>query len=445
VDKTNEPLTVVRTDVEPCRVKLDIEVPVERVRKVYEDTVKTFNQHGRVAGFRPGKVPRPMLLRQYGKQIEQEARRELVNSGLREALEKEPVEPETRPRVENEDALSVSPDRSFVFSLSFDVPPKFNLPLYKGIHVSRRPSLVGDDQVKEAIDGWLQRRVSFAKVERPSQPGDLLKVSYEGRLDGGAELPEASRFYLSARETWLALREPELIPGTVRGLVGLAAGETRELDAAFPETFNDQALAGKTIHYSFSVVEVQGSQVPELTDDLAKSAGAESVQQMREKVRDNLKAQHDRSEDQSVRQQILTALLAGLDIPLPPTRLRIASYDALMRLYDREVRRGATPEQLQPRADELRRLADEEAVRTLKRFYVLQRIAQEEKIEPDMDRLNDVLQYMAANQDVAPKVLVRRLRESGRLDDVVVSVREEMVLDRLVALAEVAGAEGRKE
>jgi trigger factor len=445
VDKTTELLTVVRTDVEPCRVKLDIEVPVERVRKAYEDTVKAFNQQGRVAGFRPGKVPRPMLLRQYGTQIELECRRELIRSGLREALEKEPVEPETTPRIEDEDKLTVSPERSFVFSLSFDVPPTFELPVYKGIRVSRQPSVVADAQVDEAINGWLQRRASFEKVDRSSQAGDLLKVSYDGTLAEPVELPETSRFYLTARDTWLALREPELIPGTVQGLVGVAAGQTRELDVTFPDAFNDKALAGKQVHYSFTVVEVHGSHVPELTEDLAKSAGAESMQEMREKVRDNLKAQQERSEDQSVRQQILTALLAGMELPLPPTRLRIASYETLMRLYDREVRRGVTPEQLGQRPEELRRVADEEAARSLRRFYVLQRIAQEEKIEPDMERVNTLIQYMASSSQVTPKVLIRRLRENGRLEEVVVSVREDMVLDRLVALAEVAGAEGKKE
>jgi trigger factor len=445
MDKTTVPLTVVRTDVEPCRVRLDIEVPVERVRKAYEDTAKAFNQQGRVAGFRPGKVPRPILLRQYGTQIELECRRELIRGGLREALEKEPVEPETTPRIENEDTLRVTPEQSFVFSLSFDVPPTFALPSYKGIHVSRQASVVADAQVEEAISGWLQRRASFAKVERPSQPGDLLKVSYEGTLSEVVDLPEASRFYLSARETWLALREPELIPGTLQGLVGVSAGQTRELQVTFPEAFNDKALAGKQVHYSFLVVEVHGAQIPELTEDLAKAAGAESVQQMRERVRESLKAQQDQADDQSVRQQILTSMLAGLDLPLPPTRLRIASYDTLMRLYDREVRRGATPEQLGQRPEELRRQADEEAARGLKRFYVLQRIAEAEKIEPDMERVNALLQYMATSSQVTPKVLIRRLRENGRLDEVVVSVREDMVLDRLVALADIAGAEGKKE
>ncbi len=445
VDKSTAPLTVVRTEVEPCRVKLDIEVPLERVRQVYENTLKAFNQHGRVSGFRPGKVPKALLLRQYGTQMDQECRRELVRAAVRETLEKETVPPETTPRVEDEDKLTVSPDRAFVFSVSYDVAPTFSLPEYKGIRVSRSQVTVGDEQVEEAISQWLQRRASFEKSDRASQAGDLLKVSYEGALAEPVELPETSRFYLSARDTWLALREPELIPGTVQGLLNLAAGQTRELDVVFPETFNDKALAGRRAHYRFSVLEVHGTRVPELTDELAKSAGVESVAQMRDRVRENLKAQQDHAEDQSVRQQVLTALLANLDMPLPPTRLRIASYEAMMRLYDREMRRGATPEQLGSRQEELRRQADEEALRSLKRFYVLERIAKTEKIEPDLERVNALIGYMASSNRVTPKVMVRRLRENGRLDDVVVSVREDMVLDRLVELAEVAGADAKKE
>ena len=445
VDTPNSALTVVRTEAEPCRVKLDIEVPVERVHTVYENTVKTFNQHGRVAGFRPGKAPRALLLRQYGPRIDEECRRELLRAALKEALEKEAVQPETTPRIEDEEKLTVSPDRAFVFSLSFDVPPTFALPSYKGLRVSRQAVAVADAQVDEAIQGWLQRRVSFEKVERASSSGDLLKVSYDATLDEPLELPETSRFYLSARDTWLALRPPELIPGTIQGLVGLAAGQTKDLEVAFPADFNDKALAGKAAHYTFTVTEVHGSVVPELTDELAKSAGVESVEQMRDRVRENLKAQQDRAESQSVRQQVLNALIGDLDFALPPTRLRIASYETMMRLYDTEMRRGVTPEQLAPRQDELRRQADTEAVRSLKRFYVLQRIAQEEKIEPDLERVNDLIQYMASAGQVTPKVMVRRLRENGRLDDVVISVREDQVLDRLVELADVAGGDGKKE
>jgi trigger factor len=443
VDNSIAPPTVVRTDVEPCRAKLDIEVPVERVRKVYNDTEKAFNQHGRVAGFRPGKVPRALLLRQYGSRIDQECRQELIRSCLREVLEKEVARPDGGVRIEDEDKLTLSPDRAFVFSVSFDVAPTFELPAYKGIRVSRQATGVDDAQVNEAIGNWLQRRTSFEKADRASQAGDMVKANWDGTLAEPVELPETSRFYLTGRENWVALRDPELIPGTTVGLAGLRAGEVKELDVTFPANFHEKALAGRNAHYVFTIIEVHGPQTPELTDELAKSAGAESAEQMRERVRDNIKAEQERHQEHSMRQQILTALLAGLDIPLPPARLHQTTYDILMRVYDREIRRGTPQEQLGQRQEELQRQAEQEARHSLKRFYVLRRIAEEEKIEPDNERVNRMIHYMAAANRTAPKVLVRQLQENGRLEDVLVSVREEMVLDRLLALAEVTGNESK--
>lgn len=445
MDKTSAPLTVVRTEPEPCRVKLDIEVPVERVREAYEETLKAFRQQARVPGFRPGKTPKALLLRHYGPQVDEECRRQLVREAVREAVEKESLTPETAPRIEDEESLVVSPDRAFVFSLSFDVPPHFELPEYKGLRLSRSPATVADREVDEMIAEWLQSRTSFEKVERAAQAGDLLKVSYTGTLETPIELPETSRFYLSAQSTWLALREPELIPGTLVGLVGVEPGQSRELAVEFPESFNDKNLAGQRAQYRFEVLEVHGSQVPELTDELAKEAGAESVEAMRDRVRENIQAEKAQAQEQALRQQVLTALLSNLDIPLPATRKRVASYEAMMRLYDREMRRGATQEDLGKRQEQLRAQADEEALQKLKRFYLLARLAEAEKIEPDMQRVQGLIQYMAQSSRVTPKVMVRRLQESDRLEELVVSVRETMVLDRLVELAEVIEVEDKKE
>ena len=445
MDKTSAPLTVVRSEPEACRVKLDIEVPVERVREAYEETLKAFREQARVPGFRPGRTPKALLLRHYGPQVAEECRRQLLREAVREAIEKESLTPETTPRVEDEDSLAVNPDSTFVFSVSFDVPPSFTLPEYKGLRLSRAPATVADSEVEETISGWLQSRMSFEKVERAAQAGDLLKVSYEGTLATPVELPETSRFYLSAQNTWLALREPELIPGTLTGLVGLEPGQSRELAVAFPESFSDKNLAGQQAQYRFEVLEVHGSQVPELTDELAQQVGAESVEAMRGRVRENLQAEKSQAQEQALRQQVLTALLSNFEVALPATRKRVASYEAMMRLYDREMRRGATPEDLGKRQEQLRAQADEEAVQQLKRFYLLARIAEIEKIEPDMQRVQGLIEYMARSSQVTPKVMIRRLQESDRLENLVVSVRETMVLDRLVELAEVIEAEDKKE
>ncbi|MBN2451552.1 MAG: trigger factor [Lentisphaeria bacterium] len=427
-------------------MRFDIEFPGERTEQVYEETLRTFDRQARLPGFRPGKAPRTLLVRQYSKQIDAECRRELLRLGIRQVVADGKLAQESVPRIEDEENLSVRPGEPFAFSLSFDVAPSFELPEYKGIRVLRELQPVDDTHVDHVISGWLRSRTSYDKVERASEAGDLLKVTYSGVLEEACELPETSRSYLSGNEIWLPLREPELIPGTIVGLAGMEAGQRKELEVEFPAGFSDAALAGKKAQYTFTILEVHGSVVPELTDDLAKTLGAESVEDMRERVRSNLLGEREQRQQRSLREQVLSALLSGLDtLPLPPMRLRQESHQALLRLYDREARAGATPEQLRERQEELRRRAEQEAAIGLRRRYVLLRIAEREKIEPDMTRVNHTVSYLAAVNRVTPRVMARQLRESGRIEELVNSIREEQVVERLLEWAEIVEQKTGKE
>ena len=192
-------LTVVREEPEPCHVKLDIEVPQKRVKRVFDDVVKAFRKSAAVPGFRKGKTPRQLLLKRYAKDIEEEAKTRLFREVSREAWEKEDLVPETTPRIENEEMITFSPDTVFTFAITFDIAPDFELPDYTSVTVSEESTDIGEDSVQEVIDGWLQQRASYETVDRPAEEGDVLKVSYKGRLlDAEDEPPETARFLLEA-------------------------------------------------------------------------------------------------------------------------------------------------------------------------------------------------------------------------------------------------------
>lgn len=440
------PITIVRNDVDACRVKLDIEIPKERTDGVYRDTLKVFKQKAKVPGFRPGRVPQGLIERQFATQIASECTRELLHLGLREVLERPDFTPDTMPRVQDEDKLSFTSGEAFVFSVSMEVEPTFDMPEYKGIRVAREKAQVEDGQVDAFIDSWRQQRTSYVKVERASQPGDMVRVSFAAVLaDSSLEVPEAASFYLSSQGTFLTLREPELIPGTQAALTGVVPGEQREVDVAFPADFHETALAGQKAHYTFTVLEVHASEMPALDDSLAKSMGAESMEDMRQRIRGGLEAEQRNRAEQVVRQRVLNAVLSGLDFPLPASRLRMQTHNVLSRLFESERRRGTTPEQLRERRDELQRRAEQEAVLDLRRYYVLRRIARAEGIETDQQQVGNIVAYFARTHGLAPKVMARRLQESGQLEGIAASVLEQQVLERLTELADIVEETGGKE
>ena len=443
-------VNVVREEPAPCRLKLNIEIPLQAVKDTIALAEGEFRKHARIPGFRPGKSPRALLWRHYGPKIFDEAKDRLVRIGLRRALEQEKLTPETYPVVDNEETLKVNENDSFVFAAQFDVAPAFELPDYKTLKVEDGPAEVKDDQVEDAIKGMLENLTSYAKVERAAVQGDLLKASYHGRLtDESAPVPETSKYLLAAEKTWIALREPEIIPGVIGALVGAEAGSRHIHTVTYPADFYDKALAGQTVTYTFEVLEVQAASVPALDDEVAKRLGAETADDARRRVRQNLEARQQVSRDRGRREQIVNQLLEKVEFGVPPATLARETYDILVQLYQNEARRGQAPQgdEAKERLQALRGQAEGYAHQRLRRHYLLSRIADAENIKISGPELEATLSVMAGAHNLSVKSLQRRLQESGRLGELVDSMREEKTLEKLLAYAgfakETPAAEGQ--
>ncbi len=434
--------TVVREEPAPCRVKLNIEVPHEQVAATFRAVEKEFKKAAKIPGFRPGKAPRQLLWRRHGDDIRKEAKDRLLRSSLRTVIEQEDLKPETSPRIDNQDNLTADPDNSFVYAAEFDVPPEFELPTYKGISVSRESVTVGDEHIQEVIDQMLTSRTSYDKVDRPAEAEDLLKVSYEGKLDEEVEdLPESAKYLLGAEGTWLALREPEILPGATEQLKGSAAGDTKEMNVTFPDEFHEPTLAGKSATYNVTVQEVHAATVPELTDDIAKELGAEDVDDAKERIRQNIEHREKAEQDRAVRDQILQKLLGKVDFPLPPQMLARETYSVLQRLYQEQVRNGVAEDELKGQGEQLHQQAEEIAKRQLKQHYLLAKIADQENIDVNPNEVQQMVQYLAATNRTNAEDMMKRLQENGRILDLVNHIRENKTLDVLVEQADIQNDE----
>jgi len=435
-------LTVVRDDIGPCQVKLDIEVPCEWVDDVLAKVTKRFQKVARVPGFRPGKTPRGLLLNRYRSQVLEEARDRLVREAVEKAAESEGLTFETNPRVTEEDKLQVVEGNSFVFSITFDTPPQFVCPEYKGMAVSRGSAEVGDADVEECIGSILERRTSYEQVDRAAEQGDLAKVTYHGKLsDPDAVVPETAQFFLDAEETWVTLRDQEILPGSIAALTGMSPGEEKEIIVLFPDGFFEASLAGHTGTYTLKLLEVHTAEVPELTDEVAKDLGGESAEQVRESVRIRLGHDRQQQQERAAREQIVQKLMDAVDFELPPTVVARDTYNTLLQLLNQEAKRGRSQEELREAQEEMAERAREIARNRLKRYYILRSVAQAEEIEATSREVSEALSGYARIQNVSEKVMRRRLVESGAILDLATSIRDSKTIDRLLELADVSDAD----
>jgi trigger factor len=423
--------------VEACRLKLDVEIPATRVDSVLNQAVAHVHSVARIPGFRPGKSPKSLLKRKYSKEIQAEALRQLVREGMQQALKQEGLTPETNPKLENEDTLEAKAGESLVLSMTFDVAPTFELPEYKGLKVVRQDVQVDDEAVNKVIDDWLQQRATYEKVERAAVAGDLLKVSYSGKLlgDEEVELAESAKFLLEAEDTWLALREPEILPGCTEALAGVEAGDEKTLTVEFPESFFDKSLVGKKAEYQIKIAEVHGSKVPELNDEMAKEVGAEDAEAVRKNVREHLEADHASRQQQMIREQVLQAVMGELDFALPPSILARETYEQLMHLLNSQKNGAAQPEA--PSQEEMLEKAKVAAKARLLRHYVLAKIADAEKVEVSSEEIDAAIESMSHQHKMKPKALRQRITENGRIVELYASIRESKMVERLVELADI--------
>jgi len=432
----NSTLTVVREEPSPCRIKLNIEVAAEKVQQVVETVVMQFQQQGRIPGFRPGKSPRKLLQRIYGKQIQEESKNQLLRDAVQQAIQQQDLRPETQPKVENQEALSVNENASFAFAVGFEVAPDFVLPEYKNLSLSRRQLEVSEQTVEEEIQEFLNNRASYGKVERPAQPGDLLKVNYSGTFQDISdaelqELPQAATYLLQANNSWLKLSEPEMLPGCTEILTGSVDGDKLKFTVNFPESFYEENLAGKSVDYEIEVLEVHASEVPELTEEFVREQlGGESVEQVKQHVRDQLQASNERQQQAALRQQVMDKLVGGMQFPLPQEILGQETYQILSSLYQSAVQGGQAPDSLDHA--KLSQEAQGRAVQRLRRRYIMRRIADNENITVSSDDVQNALRFMAAQNRMDVNELSKRLTDTGGIYQLYEDLRESKAVEFII-------------
>jgi len=190
---------------------------------------------------------------------------------------------------------------------------------------------------------------------------------------------------------------------------------------------------------------VHGMEAPELDDELAQKAGMESADEIRQRVRENLDSEKKQEQDRAVREQVVRSLTAAVTFDLPPTMLNRTAASAMQRLREQQVQAGSSPEDVQKDHEQLVEQANRQAVEELRRFYILNRVAEVEDIKVESKDLDEAINMFASMEKATPKVVLRRMRESGRINQLLLNLRESKTVERLVELAEITETDGGKE
>ena len=312
-------LEVTTSALPGSRLALALSVPGGRCQASYDAAVDKLSRSVRLPGFRPGKVPRQVLLNQIGTQrIRATALEELVDSAYRDALAKSGVDPLSRPELEEGfDTLldRFAPGSPLEFTLRIDVRPTPRLKTTRGLSAEVEPLAFDPDQVDAMIEQSRRQLATLVPVEgRPAALGDVVQIAFEGRFSDTGEAIERG----SSESMEVDLEEGRMIPGFIEGIVGMTIDESRDVACTFPESYPQEEAAGRPASFTITLKELKTRELPSLDDAFAQQASDKSpLAELREDLENRLRQDLERRQRANRQDALLRALVEQLEVELP--------------------------------------------------------------------------------------------------------------------------------
>ena len=423
-------MNVTVENLAPCKKLVRFEVDAQAVDEAYASVTKDFVKQAKMSGFRPGKAPEAMVIRQYAKDIDEEVKRKLTGEAYRKGVKDQNLNVVGYPDIEE---IQFGRGQTLQFAATVEINPEFELPDYRAIPAKREPAVVTDEDVAKAIDALRGQAADFKKVERAVQDGDYVVINYTGTSEGKplTEIAPTARGLTEQKGFWVEVKQGSFIPGFAVQLIGTNAGEKRTVNVDFPAEFVTPELAGQKATYEVEVVEVKEKALPELTDAFAKTYGAESVEKLREGVRKDLQNEVNSRQKRSIRNQIVKTISDKVSFDMPETTLQIEVRNVVYEMVSENQRRGVPKELIEEKKDELFNAASGIAKERLKISYLFHKISEKEGIRADQNEMNTRITLMAQANQMAPQKFLQELEKRGGVAEVYQQLIHEKVLDFL--------------
>ena len=444
MDKPNFNIVVTITETAPCSRALKIQVAPESVQETYDDAIKSLNSQIRLPGFRAGKVPRAIITSRYAKELEAETMDKVINKALRKAFEDEKLNPIGSPELDKDCKLELKLGEPFEFTANIEIAPEFPLPEYKKLALTKADTSVTEDEVNDAINTFLENNIDYQQTGKPAAQKDMLKVDYKATIQEGETYSDKCNYLMNSENSWLVLREPELLPGASTILVGAVPGDEKDADITFPKDFYNTELAGKTFKYHIKVNEVHNAIVPELNDEFAKKYKMDSAQQIKDNFKKNMEGRKEQVENEKLRTQVMDTLLAAADFPLPEKLLASETARIKSQLVNREKQQGKKDEEITAMDADLEKQADTQTRNSLRREFLLTEIAKEEKVEVTFNDMLPVISEIAQREKKNIKQVVKALQDNRQMEVIGSTILLTKTIDKIISLADVTVVKEQK-
>ncbi len=306
----------------------------------------------RLPGFRPGKVPLPVVRQRYGSAVIAEVLEASVNEATQQVISERGLRPAMQPKVNvTSPELAASDPHDLSFDVELEILPEIAIPDFSTIELTRLKAEVAPEAVDKALHELAVRNREMVDVEegRGSVPGETLTVDFVGSVDGTA-FPGGT-----AKDMDVEIGGSGFIPGFADQLESMAPGESRSIEVTFPEEYGVKDLAGKRATFEVTAKRLRQPVETALDDAFAEKIGFDNLAELRQAITDRMQREYDQLARMRLKRQLLDALSERATFA-PPESMVQAEFDQIWQRLEADRKAG--------RADEDDKVKDEDTLRT---------------------------------------------------------------------------------
>jgi trigger factor len=459
--KLKEAICVQKEEIGALRLKLTITVPQTTLDERRGEQFEELKRDALVPGFRKGRAPLELVQKRFGADVGEQLKGQLIGKGYLAAVEKEGLKPLGDPlfwvkvkeervdeekrshKVETEKLLPIGDavenmvlpkDGPLTFCCEVELKPEFELPELKKIPVKRLLITVSDEDVEKQLKRMQVVRGAFQPVEDgPAALDDLLYADMKMSVDGEVIATEES-FTLAARD--VRVRGVPLV-GFGQAVAGKSLGDTVTIEASVPDDHENIGIRGKTTCFEFVIREIKRLVVPPLDQELLAALGYDSEGELHSAVRSSLEVHLRLGIRQAMRAQVAEYLVDNMKLDIPAGLSQRQTDRSVARRMIEMYQEGLPQAEIEKRMDELRARAHDQAVRDLKLYFILEKIAEERDFQVSEEQINAAIAQIARRSNKRFDRVRDELSKADGLMTLYLQLRDEQVLDALLDGAEI--------
>jgi len=420
-------------------LKRELKVTIARpeIEEKVDARLQEMKQRANIKGFRPGKVPVEHLRRLYGRSITTEVLQQTISETSQQALAEREERPAQQPQInlpeDSEDVENViSGDADLEYTMSFEVIPDMELTDLSKLNLEKEVAEVDEEDVEKSVQQLLESSATYEPKDGPAEDGDQVKVDFVGKIDG--EPFEGG----AAEDIAVVIGKNQFIPGFEEGLVGARSGEERVVEVTFPQEYGAEHLAGKDAQFDVTVKEVGAPKLPEADDEFAKTMGFESMDKLRDAIRDKLSKELEQASRTKLKRQLLDALEESHGFELPASLVEQEFNELWQQTTQQMERSGQTFEEGETTEEQERGRSRKLAERRVRLGLVLAEIGQRNNIEVTDEEMKRAMMDQARQYPGQEQQVIEYFQQNpNSLMELRGPIFEEKVVDYALAMANV--------